>query len=191
MPRKPNTSACDVYLIGPPAEEIHCSRLPTNQQVLQLLFYRIKSSRSTIREKATLVAKEVQEIWNKTEIPTSSLRNVVERIMNLHDEWVNVTKNKYRKASIAQRDKEQKFKEKISNLFDISNSTSTELLKSPERIFLKGQQSVRRRGFISFDNHNESNELLTYRIPDEELSDLHDPGEHGKYTRYYIHYSVD
>lgn len=188
MPQTPNTSASDIYLVGPAVEKIHFNRLPTIQQVLQLFFFIHKSSNAPIREKAALVATEVLHVWEKTGIPTCCVRSVVGRITNLHNEWIKVAKNKDRAGSAAQQDKERQFQNKISGLFDISNTKNIESLSSPEIIFLEGQRRGCRRGLIrqTLEDHNESTE----RRAEEEFSIADGSGEDRKYKQYYLDFMV-
>lgn len=147
MPRKLNNRE-EIYLIGPAVENIHFTRLPTKQDVLQLFFYQHNASQGTVREKAQKVAEKIIESWNRAKIPICRFQDIIDKITRLHTEWKRVKKNHLRKNSIRQRCKEDEFKTNISKLFNIIKPKATEILNAHQRIFLEGQCAETRRGFL-------------------------------------------
>lgn len=158
MSRKKRKSD-EIYLIGHPLREIHSRKLPTNRQTMQLFFHKHRSSNTSIRHRATEVAKEIMVFWHRGDIPTSRVDDVTNKVVKMHSEWKNLQRNRLRKSSPTQQQKEFEFGEKMDSIFDIGGSRVEEVLNSTQRVFLQGQRCRNHRGFVSIFNNNDEKEI--------------------------------
>lgn len=158
MSRKKHQSD-EIYLIGNPVREIQSRKLPTNRQTLQLFFHKHRSSNLSIRHKATEVAEEIKVLWNRADIPTSRVDDVTNKIVKLHNEWKKLHRNRLRKSSPTQQQKELRFGEKMDILFHIAVLHVEDVLNTTQRDFLHGQRGQNRRGFICSSNDDKDIDL--------------------------------
>lgn len=56
------------FLIGLPSYQINGAKLPSNRQVLSVLFYNIREVKLTVSESANLVIRECIIYWEKARI---------------------------------------------------------------------------------------------------------------------------
>ena len=145
--------ACDrynlrenLYLIGDVDSQIVGNKLPSNKQVLKLLFFNTRKLKLTIRESASLVANEVLLFWGKAGIPTKNKDKIVVRIEELHQQYRNVQK---RKEQDCIQERESKFKSNLDLLFDIASPPEMLNVLSADKLqFLENQRKPSREGFI-------------------------------------------
>lgn len=142
----------DCYLLGTLTPKILGNKLPSKKQVLQLVFY--KKSNSTVKESLVInnVYKEIKSFWDIAGIPTMSRQTCISAIEKLVHEYKNLCKHKSRN-----KDAENAFILQLNELFDIAPLDVLELIDEDKKIFLSGQQSVKRYGFTkSFSELNSS-----------------------------------
>lgn len=133
-----------IYLIGHTIEKLCDRKLPTARQILRRFFHKHTASNLTIKQCATSVIKEVEDIWKMCEIPTIQTHNSVVKLLKLHTTWTNLKKSQHRKKNKSQKIKESNFMKKIDKLFEIIPQNKRELLKSKQRSFLVDQGQDRR-----------------------------------------------
>ena len=137
-----------VWLVGQPMPLITGTKLPSNQQALLLFFHYHKTIRKTVRESATIVAREVLTFWEKARIPTTQERNVIPRVENLFTSWKNLYKN-VNLRNETQIQKELAFVEELKQLFDIAHANAMEIITIEEdKQFLIAQREGR-RGYMA------------------------------------------
>lgn len=76
-----------IFLIGLPSYQINGAKLPSNRQVLSVLFYNIREVKLTVSESANLVIRECIIYWEKARIPTRALPNCVKKLVDLYHVW--------------------------------------------------------------------------------------------------------
>lgn len=59
-------------------------KLPSNRQVLSVLFYNIRTQKMSKTESADLVIEEVKVFWRKSRIPTQQNARCVAKLIKLH-----------------------------------------------------------------------------------------------------------
>jgi len=64
-----------IYLIGDDANQIIGSKLPSNMQVLKVLFYNLRKVKLNVRKSCSLVLKETIVFWEKARIPTRDFKH--------------------------------------------------------------------------------------------------------------------
>ena len=82
----------NIYLIGNVCHQITGSKLPSNRQVLTVLFYNIREVKLTKRESANLVIRECVVFWEKARIPTKHFCDCVKTLIKLHELWRDLQK---------------------------------------------------------------------------------------------------
>lgn len=75
-----------IFLIGYSLSQIVGSKLPSNKQVLLVLFFNMREVKLNSHHNATLVIQETMIFWQKARIPTRTEQNCVKN-------WKIYTKN--------------------------------------------------------------------------------------------------
>jgi len=137
-----------IFLVGDVQHQINGSKLPSNGQVLAVLFYNIREVKLTINESANLAIRECVIFWEKARIPTKSLPNCVKKLVDLHQVWRDLQKNA-KKSQDVFKQRQQKFTDNLNNLFDIAHADAFQLIKIEEdKIFLQQQRETGRVGYL-------------------------------------------
>lgn len=130
----------NIYLIGDTDPLIGGNKLPTRRQVLKHLFYRLRNLKSTVRDGATQVMKEVLIFWERAQIPTQYPLHCTNKLENLHQEWRNIQRNA---GQLFNKQKEDDFSSKLDNLFDIAHANVLQMIDEPRHHFLLDQRQNR------------------------------------------------
>lgn len=117
-----------IQLIGENSNQIIGSKLPSNMQVLKVLYYNLRKAKLNLRPSCSLVLKETIIFWEKARIPTRDFPRCVDKLRNLYNDWRNLQKHATRKSE-NQRNKEKQFTEKLEDLFDIAHANALQLIK--------------------------------------------------------------
>lgn len=136
------------FLIGYMSYQITGSKLPSNGQVLHTLFYNKRQVKLKTREAANLTIQEVQLFWQKAKIPIKYLKDCIAKLEKLHEEWLKLQKNATRSGSLAQSKKEEDFKLRLDDLFDIAHQDALKNINEEDRQFLLLQRQKGRIGCI-------------------------------------------
>lgn len=96
-----------IYLLGHYSHNITGSKLPSNKQVLSVLFFNLRVVKLTLRESARLVLQEVMIFWEKARIPTQEMRNCIPKLETMYQEWRQLQKH------VGRLSKTEKKKKKI------------------------------------------------------------------------------
>jgi hypothetical protein len=144
-------SEFNVYLVGHSRKEIRhdSSKLPSNRDVLSVLFYKMRVEKLSFANSATLVLNEIQVFWQKARIPTKPNQHCIAHIRKLYTKWQNLHKRAKVNTS-TQKKKEKEFQDDLENLFDIAHGEADTLIQIPEdREFLRLQRQQGRIGFMA------------------------------------------
>ncbi|GBN10564.1 hypothetical protein AVEN_102257-1 [Araneus ventricosus] len=138
----------NIYLIGSERHQITGCKLPSNRQVLSVLFYDLHEVKLSIRENANLVVRECLIFWEKARIPTRAIPHYVEKIMKMYNHWRNLQKSTCRRSE-KQEENERNFISDLNNLFDIAHANALEIIKIEEdRKLSLSQREPGRRGCL-------------------------------------------
>lgn len=136
----------NIYLIGDVDVQICGNKLPSQMQVLKVLFHNLREVKLTLRESAKLVLREVKIFWEKARLPTQKDCRCVDKILRLYEEWRALQKHREREGN---REKEQHFFSQLNNLFDIAHENVLETIDDQQRVFIDNQRMDGRMGYIN------------------------------------------
>ncbi|CAG9793804.1 unnamed protein product [Diatraea saccharalis] len=143
------SSKKEIFLIGDIKYQITGSKLPSNGQVLAVLFYNIREVNLSINESANLTIRECIIYWEKARIPTKSLPNCVKKLVSLYQIWRDLQKNS-KKTQDVFKQRRQEFLSNLNNLFDIAHVDALQLIKiNEDRVFLQRQREPGRPGHLA------------------------------------------
>lgn len=138
----------DIYLISHYQNQIVGNKLPSNRQVLSVLFFNLRHVKLNLNQSIDLVIKEVIIFWEKSKIPIQHFQRCKHKLNVLYDEFRLIKKNKSRKIG-SQKQKEGSFMKKLDNLFDIAHADALSLITIEEdKKFLINQRKPGRPGSI-------------------------------------------
>lgn len=138
-----------IFLVGDVNYQITGAKLPSNRQVLAVLFFNIREVKLTVSESANLVIRECIIFWEKARIPTRAIPNCVKKLVDLHHAWRELQKNSKKKTLVYKR-REEDFQNNLNNLFDIAHVDALERMKIEEdKIFLQKQREPGRPGCLA------------------------------------------
>lgn len=139
----------DIFLVGDISHQILGAKLPSNRQVLAVLFFNIREVKLKVRESANLVIRECIIFWEKARVPVKSTPNCVKKLMDLYHVWRDLQKNA-KKIRHVFKQREYDFKNTLDNLFDIAHAEALKKIKIEEdRLFLQRQREPGRPGYIA------------------------------------------
>ena len=111
-----------IWLIRQPLHILdELSQLPLSSTTLRSMFFEMKTMHSTLPTACSTVAEEVLSFWARANIPTTEKPHVVSKLKNLHQQYVRVSKNKYRRST-AQHLLETQFTVLLGKVFDIAHA---------------------------------------------------------------------
>lgn len=138
-----------IYLIGDDLDQIIGSKLPSNLQVLKVLFYNLRKVKLSLRQSASLVVKEVLVFWEKARIPVKVVQRCIDKLEKLYNHWRDLQKHASRQNE-NQKNKEQAFIDEFDDLFDISHSNALQIICLEEdKNFLISQRKKGRPGYMA------------------------------------------
>lgn len=138
-----------IFLVGDLNYQITGAKLPSNRQVLAVLFFNIREVKLSVSESANLVVRECIIFWEKARIPTRAIPNCVKKLVDLHHAWRELQKNS-KKTQDIYKHREKDFQNNLDNLFDIAHANALEWMKIEEdKIFLQKQREPGRPGCLA------------------------------------------
>jgi len=136
----------NIYLIGSVQNQIIGSKLPSNRQVISVLFYNLREVKLNLRDSAKLVIKETVIFWEKARIHIREQHHCISKLEALYQEWRNLQKLSKR-TSETQKNKVSDFIDKLDDLFDISHANVLNMIQNEEdKKFLLLQRQKGRPG---------------------------------------------
>ncbi|GBM41110.1 hypothetical protein AVEN_63794-1 [Araneus ventricosus] len=90
------------------------NKLPTTKEVL-LRFHHHLNDVKSVRNASHRTIDELIVVWSKAAIPTRFVKHAIDKLENIHSEWLLLKKNKSL-PSEAQRKHERKFVRKVHEL---------------------------------------------------------------------------
>ncbi|KAE9539939.1 hypothetical protein AGLY_005191 [Aphis glycines] len=116
-----------IYLIGASSHQLVGCKLPSNKQVLSVLFFNIREVKLSLRESARLVIDETLIFWQKARIPTREVHNCVPMLEELYNTWRSLQKNSSRRTN-TQIKNENEFVQCFDELFDIAHADALNMM---------------------------------------------------------------
>jgi len=137
-----------IYLIGNSSHQLVGCKLPSNKQVLSVLFFNIREVKLSVRESARLVIDETLIFWQKARIPTREIRNCVPQLEELYNTWRSLQKNSSRRTN-TQIKNENEFIQCFDDLFDIAHADALDIMTTDiDKQFLINQRQKGRPGAL-------------------------------------------
>lgn len=144
-----------MFLLVSLTDDIHGNKLPTNKQVLKLLFYYTKNMKTTVYDGCKITIEKVKKFWIFAGIFTLDDKRCIQKLEKLHGEYKNVHKNA---GVLSNQKKEQEFSIKLEMLFDIAHSRVLEMVSNNSKKFLIDQRSER-KFHLNFSANQQGNEI--------------------------------
>lgn len=153
----------NIYLIKHTTHQLFGCKLPSNKQVLRVLFHNMRKVNLSLRDSARLVIEEVIIFWQKARIPNREIRHCIPKLEAMYNEWRNLQKNSSRRTD-TQIKKENIFIDKFEDLFDIAHSDAMNMISNEiDKQFLNCQRQKGRPGsLIGIDLTSHKSELKKY-----------------------------
>lgn len=148
--RKSEEKSRAIALIGNVAHQIVGAKLPSNRQVLQVLFYNMRYVKLSSKESGELVIDAALIFWNQARIPTRERSKCVNKLIKLYDEWKCLQKRDSGKMSTAMKSRYDKFIGDLDNLFDVAHADAVTMMTNEEDVaFLEKQRQSGRPGSMA------------------------------------------
>ena len=153
-----------IFLLNHDESQIIGTKLPSNGQVLRVLFYNLRKVKLDLRSSAANVIKEVEVFWEKARIPQRKTYNSVTKLIELYQNWRQLQRSNKRRSE-SQEKKEQEFLESMDDLFDIAHQDALNKIKIEEdRLFLLNQRKKGREGSMIGTDRTLANKELRKAI---------------------------
>lgn len=138
----------NIYLIGESSLQIVTCKLPSNLDVLRLLFFNLRTVKLSLRASAKLVSEEVIVFWTKARIPVQRLDHIVTKVEKLYNEWRAIQKHSRRQSDLDKKN-ETDFIDRFNDLFDVAHAEALSMIQIPEdKVFLLNQRKKGRVGYM-------------------------------------------
>lgn len=83
-----------MFLLGETNDTISGHKLPTNKQVLKLLYYHTRQESKTLTASYSVVVEGVCKFWSRAGIPVQKKDRCIKKLENLHITYRNLQKYK-------------------------------------------------------------------------------------------------
>lgn len=138
----------NVYLIGAYETEILGAKLPSYRQTFGYFLHLHKVEKLTVRDSSRRTIDAASELWTKAGIPVRAPKHTIDKLEAVFVEWKGLLKHKDR-TTPGHKLKENKFLEKLDDLFDFAHADALTMITIPEdREFLLSQRQKGRPGSI-------------------------------------------
>lgn len=136
-----------IELVGDVSHQITGGKLPSNRQMLQMLFYNTKYAKFDTREGARLTVDAAIIFWQQARIPTRDRHKLVDKLEKLHNLYQSIQKSLKKPTP---HSKTNKFVSELDDLFDMAHANAMELMKIEEdKKFLLMQREKGRPGCMA------------------------------------------
>lgn len=142
-----------MVFLGELSDSISGHKLPTNKQVLKLLFHYTRERKKTLAESLQLVINEVSKFWNRAGIPVQYSSRCTAKLEKLYNNYRNVQKHPNAEFG-------QEFSEYVDKLFDIAHGDVQNKVDSDVLKFLDDQRTVRKYHLRTLKSDNDSIESV-------------------------------
>lgn len=148
--RRQTENLFNIDLVGRISHQITGAKLPSNRQLLQVLFYNIRFVDRQLRESAKLAINAAMIFWQQARIPTRDLFRCIEKLEKLYYSWRSILKTIPSKRSNAQKITEAAFVDALDDLFDIAHADALNNMRTEEdKQFLILQRQKGRPGCMA------------------------------------------
>lgn len=150
--RHSDESRRKIDLIGNTSHQITGAKLPSNRQVLQVLFYNMRfvNMKPEAKESARLAIKTAVFFWEQARIPTRRVDKCVDQLLQLYKKWKNIQKNAPEKRTGPRKEVENAFVDILDDVFDIAAENALEVMRNEEdQNFLTMQRQKGRPGCMA------------------------------------------
>ncbi|KAK0177260.1 hypothetical protein PV328_001332 [Microctonus aethiopoides] len=137
-----------ISITGGPTENFEGRKLPSMKEVMSVFLYQKTILKLDHKQSLRNTIDKVEEKWSQAGIPTCGKTYALRKFKKLLDEKRKLQKNPKRKGSNTQKKKEAAFRQKLTNLFDIAKMNVEKYITDDKKLFLSGQRSKSRFGFI-------------------------------------------
>lgn len=147
--RKADENKRTITLIGSVSHQILGAKLPSNRQVLKVLFFNLRFAipGGGVRESARITIDAVLIFWQQARIPTRRTDKCIDKLIAVYGEWRALTKEKEERMSANLKTKRASFIDQLDDLFDIATADALATIKNEEdKEFLKAQRQKGRVG---------------------------------------------
>lgn len=127
-------------IIGNTTSHISDEKLPSQKQLLQLLYHFTRIEHMNLKVSTKKVIDRVRVIWELAEIPIIRKDKCIKKLEDLEKEYDGLKKNRHRSNNQL---KEHQFSCKIESLFDIAHGTASKAMDEHKTIFRHDQRSTR------------------------------------------------
>jgi hypothetical protein len=135
-----------IFIVGVMKNQILGNKLPSNKDVLSVLFFNMRMVNLTLQGSISLVIDECLIFWKKARIPTRDRCHCLKQLRKLYEELRNLEKCKNRNSELC-RQREHKFEENLNDLFDIAHASALNIIKiNEDKEFLILQRQKGRPG---------------------------------------------
>lgn len=176
--RKSVENLRNVELIGTTSHQITGAKLPSNRQLLQVMFYNMRFVNLKARPRAKLAIDAAEIFWHQARIPIRKDDKSVEKLIKLYEKWKNIQKTIPSKRSDAQKQAADSFGECLDDLFGIAAAVALETIKiNEDREFLEKQRQKGRPGCmigVDFTLHEQEKRAEKRHDREEMLKRKHD-----------------
>lgn len=160
----------NIFLIEDIDTQIVGNKLPSNLQVLKVLFYNIRVIKLSVRDAAALVVKEVLIFWEKARLPTKQLHRCIDKVESLYEQWKVLQKNAGKPFNI---EKELNFVADFHNLLDIAHGNILDKIDDAGKQFLTNQRLPGRLSYINnIESHYDAQAAAQLEIEERHLKRL-------------------
>lgn len=175
-----------LYLLDHDASQIIGAKLPSNAQVLRVLFYNMRKVKLDLRASASLVVREIDILWNKARIPTRGFDKCVSKVESLYFEWKKLLKSSKRRT-LLQENREKELLEKFDDIFDVAHGNALDMVNIEEdKLFLVNQRKKGRPGSMMGSDRFLAKKEQRKRLREEKKQHFkgkHEPVLEGKSLR--------
>lgn len=149
--RKAIENLQNIDIIGRTSHQITGAKLPSNRQVLQVMFYNMRfvdrGRQKDAKRSARLAIEAAKIFWHQARIPIQEDHRCLERLMKLYNDWKNIRKTAPDKRSDAKIKAAEEYIGRLDDLFDIASPNAlTEIKIAEDRQFLEMQRQKGRPG---------------------------------------------
>lgn len=139
-----------IELIGRTSHQITGAKLPSNRQVLKVMFYNMRFVALKARESAKLAVNAAQIFWQQARIPIRAEARCVDVLVKMYEKWKLMKKTVPAKRSAAQNQVVVTFVDSLDDLFDIAAADALVTIRIEEdKKFLLMQREKGRPGCMA------------------------------------------